>query len=77
MNAEAIVDSQNSRTTLYVVDWTIIQTACLCCLKPGVPVLDIHVFGRHNDKRSLYISSKSKKQSVNPRSIFTASILWL
>ena len=76
MNAEAIVDSQNSRTTLYVVDWIIIQTVCLCCLKPGVPVLDIHVFGQHNDKRSLYISSKSKK-FLNPRSIFTESILCL
>ena len=44
MNAEAIVDSQNCRITLYVVDWIIIQTVCLCCLKPGMPVLDIHVF---------------------------------
>ena len=62
MNAEAIVDSQNSRITL-VVDWIVIQTVCLCCLKPGVPVLDIHVFGRRNDKRSLYISSKREKLS--------------
>ena len=58
MNAEAIVESQNCRITLYVVDRIVIQTACLCCLKPGVPVLDIHVFGRRNDKRSLYISPK-------------------
>ena len=64
MNAEAaIVDSQNCRITLYVVVWIIIQTVCLCCLKPGVPVLDIHVFGRRNDKRSLYISSKREKLS--------------
>ena len=63
MNVEAIVDSQNCRITLYVVDWIIIQTVCLCCLKPGVPVLDIHVFGRRNDKRSLYISSKREKLS--------------
>ena len=62
MNAEAIVDSQNSRKTL-VVDWIVIQTVCLCCLKPGVPVLDIHVFGRRNDKRSVYISSKREKLS--------------
>ena len=48
MNAEAIDDSQNCRITLYVVDWIIIQTVCLCCLKP-VPVLDIHLFGRRND----------------------------
>ena len=39
-----------------VVGWIIIQTVCLCCLKPGVPVLDLHVFGRRNDKSSLYIS---------------------
>ena len=63
MNAEAIVHSQNCRITLYVVGWIIIQTVCLCCLKPGVPVLDIHVFGRRNDKRSLYISSKREMLS--------------
>ena len=63
MNAMAIVDSQNCRITLYVVDWIIIQTVCLCCLKPGVVVLDIHVFGLRNDKRSLYIFSKRKKLS--------------
>ena len=73
MKAVAIVDSQKCRITLYVVGWIIIQTVCLCCL-PGVPVFDKHVFGRRNDKRSLYISSK---QSVNPRSIYTASILCL
>ena len=61
MNAEAIVDSQNCRITLYVVDWIIIQTVYLCYLKPGVTVLDIHVFGRRNDKRSLNISSKREK----------------
>ena len=55
MNAEAIVDNQYLRITLYVVDWIIIQTVCLCCLKSGVPVSDIHVFGRRNDKRSLYL----------------------
>ena len=59
MNAEAIVDSQNCRITLYVVDWIIIHTVCWCCLKPGVPVLDIHVVGQ----RSLYISSKREKLS--------------
>ena len=63
MNAEAIVDSQNSRITLYVVDWIIIQIVCLCCLKPGLPVLGIHVFGRRKDKRSLYISLKREKLS--------------
>ena len=63
MNAEAIVDSQNSRVTLYVVDWIIIQTVCLCCLKPGVSVLNIHVFGRRYDKSLHYISSKRKKLS--------------
>ena len=63
MNPEAIVDSPNGCITLYVVDWKIIQTVCLCCLKPGVLVLDIHVFGLHNDKRSLYISSKREKLS--------------
>ena len=63
MNAEAIVDSQNCRITLYVADWIIIQTECLSCLKSGVPVLDIHIFGWHNDKRSLYISSKREKLS--------------
>ena len=39
------------------------QTVSLCCLKPDVPVLDKHVFGRRNDKRSLYISSKREKLS--------------
>ena len=63
MNADAIVDRQNSRITFYVVDWIIIQTVCLCCLKLGVPVLDIHVFGRRNDKRSLYVSSKRETLS--------------
>ena len=63
MNAEAIVDSQNCRVTLYVVDWIIIKTVCLCCLKPGVPVLDIHVFRWRNDKMSLYISSRREKLS--------------
>ena len=63
MNAEAIVCSQHCRITLYVVGWIIIQTVCLCCLKLGMPVLDIHVFGRRNDKRSLYISSKREKLS--------------
>ena len=46
MNAETIIDSQNSRIALYVVDWIIIQTVYLCCLKPGVPVLDMHVFDK-------------------------------
>ena len=79
MNAEAIADNQNCRITLYVVDWVIIQSVCLCCLKPGVPVLDVHVFGRRNDKKVvLCIFEKGKiKQSVNPRIIFTASILCL
>ena len=60
MKAVAIVDSQKFRITLYVEGW-INQTGCLCCLKPGVPVLDKHVFGRRNDKRSLSISSKREK----------------
>ena len=65
MKAVAIVDSKKCRITLYILG--------------GVPVLDKHVFRRRNDKRSLYISlyifEKGKvKQSVNPRSIFTASI---
>ena len=79
MNAEAIVDSQNCRATLYVVDWIIIQTVCWCYLKPGVPILDIHVYGRRNDKKvALYIFENGKvKQPVNPRSIFTTSILCL
>ena len=63
MNAGAIVNSQNCRITLYVVDLIIIQTVCLCCLKPGVPVLDVHIFGWRNDKRSLHISSKREKLS--------------
>ena len=62
MNAEAIVDSQNCRITLYVVDWIIILTICLCCLQPDVPIL--HVFGRRNDKKSLYISPKREKLSI-------------
>ena len=63
MKAVAIVDSQKCRITLYVVSWIIIQTVCLCCLKPGVPVLDKHIFGRRNDKRPLYRSSKREKLS--------------
>ena len=63
MTAVAIVDSQKCRITLYVVGWIIIQTVCLCCLKPGVPVLDKHVFGWRNDERSRYISSKREKLS--------------
>ena len=63
MKSVAIVDSQKCRITLYVVGWIIIQTVCLCCLKPSVPVLDKHVFGRRNDKRLLYISSKREKLS--------------
>ena len=61
MKLVAIVDSQKCRITLYVVGWIIVQTVCLCCLTPGVPVLDKHVFGRRNDKRLLYISSKREK----------------
>ena len=63
MKAVAIVDSQKCRITLYVEGWIIIQTGCLCCLKPGVPDLDKHVFGRRNDKMSLSISSKREKFS--------------
>ena len=63
MNAEAIVDSQNCRLTLYVVALIIIQTECLYCLKPGVSAIDIYVFWRRNDKRCLYISSKKEKLS--------------
>ena len=63
MKAVVIVDSPKCRITLYVVGWIIIHTVCLCCLKPGVPVLDKHVFGRLDDKRSLYISSKREKLS--------------
>ena len=63
MKAVDIVDSQKCRITLYVVGWIIIQTICLCCLKPDVSMLDKHVFGRRNDKRSLYISSKTEKLS--------------
>ena len=62
MNAEAIVYNQNCHITLYV-DWIIIKTVCLCFLKPGVPVLDIHVFLRRNDKRSFFFSSKREKFS--------------
>ena len=58
MKAVAIIDSQKCRINLNVVGWIIIQTVCLCCLKPSVPVLDKHVFWRRNDKRSLSISSK-------------------
>ena len=50
MNTEAIVHSQACRITRHVVDWIVIQTVCLCSLKPGVPVLDVHVFGRRIDK---------------------------
>ena len=64
MKAVAIVDSKKCRLTPYVVGWIIIQTVCLCCLKLGVSVLDKHVFGRRNDKRSLQsISSKREKFS--------------
>ena len=63
MKAAAIVYSHKCRLTLYVVGWIIIQAVYLCCLKPGVSVLDKHVFGRRNDKRSLYISSKREKFS--------------
>ena len=63
MKAVAIIDSQKCRINIYVVGWIIIQTVCLCCLKPGVPVLDTYVFGRRNDKRSLSISSKREKLS--------------
>ena len=63
IKATAIVDSPKCRITLYVEGWIIIQTVCLCFLKPGVPILDKHVFGRRNDKRSLSISSKREKIS--------------
>ena len=63
MKAVAIVDSQKCRITLYVEGWIIIQTVCLCCLKPGVSILDKRVFGRRNDKRLLSISSKRGKLS--------------
>ena len=63
MKEVAIIDSPKYRINLYVVGWIIIQTVCLCCLIPGVPVLDKHVFGRRNDKRSLSISSKREKLS--------------
>ena len=63
MKAVAIVNSQKCRITLYVEGRVIIQTVCSCCLKPGVPVLDNHVSGRRNDKRSLSISSKREKLS--------------
>ena len=63
MKAVAIVDSPKCRITLYVEGWIIIQTVCLCCLKPCVPVLDKNVSGRRNDKRSLSISSKREKLS--------------
>ena len=63
MNADAIADCQNCRITLYIEDWIKIQTVCWCCLKPGVPVLDIHVFGRRDDKMLLYITSKREKLS--------------
>ena len=63
MKAAAIADSQKCRITFTVKGWIIIQTVCLCCLKPGVPVLDKHVFGRRNDIRSIFISSKREKLS--------------
>ena len=63
MKAVPIVDSQKCRITLYVEGWIIIQTVCLCYLKPGVSVLDKHVFGRRHDKRSLSIYSKREKLS--------------
>ena len=63
MKAVAIVDSKKCRIAPYVKGWIIIQTVCLCYLKPGVPVLDKHVFGRCNDKRSLCVSSKREKLS--------------
>ena len=63
MKAVAIVDSQKCLLTLFVEGWIIIQTVCLCCLKPGVPILDKHVFGRRNDKRSLSTFSKWEKLS--------------
>ena len=63
LKAVAIVDSQNCRITLNVEGWIIIQTVCLCCLKPGVPVLDQHAFRRRNDIRSIFISSKREKLS--------------
>ena len=61
MKAVVIVDSQKCRITLYVEGWIIVQTVCLYCLNSGVPVLDLHVFGRRNDKRSLSMSSKREK----------------
>ena len=51
MNAEAIVDSQNYRILLYVVGW-------VCCLNV-CPFR--YIYGRRNDIRSLYISSKREK----------------
>ena len=66
MNAEAIVDSQNCRITLYVVDWIIIQTVCLCCLKPSVPVLYIIMYlgGVMIKGRFIYLRKGKVKQSV-------------
>ena len=63
MKEVAIIDSPKYRINLYVVGLIINQTVCWCCLKPGVPVLNKHVFGRRNDKRSLSISSKREKFS--------------
>ena len=63
MKAVAIVDSKKNRITLYVEGWIIIQTVCLCCLKPGVPVLVKPVFWRRNNKRSRSISSIREKLS--------------
>ena len=74
MNAEAIVDSQACRITLHVVDWIIIQTVCLCCLKPGVPVLDIHVFERRNDKGRFIYLRKGKSQAVCESTQYNYSI---
>ena len=59
MKAVAIADSKKCRITLYVVGWIIIQTGCLCRLKPGVPVLDKHVLGQCNDKgRFIYLQKE-------------------
>ena len=62
MKAVAIVDSPKCRITL-CIRLNNNSNLCLYCLKPGVPILDKHEFGRRNDKRSLYISSKREKLS--------------
>ena len=64
MKVVAIEDSQNCRITLHVVGWIIIQTVCLCCLKPGVLVSDKRVFGRRNDKGSFIYLRKEKSKAV-------------